>query len=630
MPALSQWTAVEESLLLKLLRRGRNALRLPGPLAEDSTAQTLHAMLLGFGAWIVFLVLVDLPTTPRFAGNAAVDVLLILTVSAALVLLYRGALRAASLVYLCGGWLTYTAFIILSGGIHSMVGSYYIVVSISSAWLFGYRVALGTAAVCLASLLVMAVLEVNGLPMPRYFPGPPFNTWNAWLGAMVLSAVPAARVLQILKEALTRSQKAEAVLQQHQERLEEIVRERTAEVVAARDRAEAANKSKSVFLANMSHELRSPLNTILLLSHPDWASTQNRDESAQDLHVIRHSAEHLLHLIDDVLDSARIEAGHVVVENAVVELRELIREVSDFMGLQAEQKSLDFSLEGSAGLPRLIWADGTKLRHVLINLLDNAIKYTEHGRVILRVGSRGAGSSGRLLLTFEIADTGVGIALRDQTRIFEPFTRVTNVAVTRGTGLGLSIVRQYLDMMGGTIRLTSVLGEGSHFFVDVPVDIAADPENVPAESNRLRVVGLAPGQPECRVLIVDDRAEDRSILRRILEQAGYRVQVSETGESGIDMFKVWRPHFIWMDRRLPAMDGLNVTRCIRGMDGGSGVKIVGLSASVFVSEREEMLAAGLDDFVRKPYLPREILDCMGRQLGVRYKYSESAVKSAGG
>jgi signal transduction histidine kinase/ActR/RegA family two-component response regulator len=630
MSALSQWTAAEGSLLLKLLRRGRNTLRLRGPLAGHSTAQTLYAMLLGFGAWIVFLVLVDLPTTPRLAGNAVVDVVLILTVSAALVLLYRGSLRAASLVYLCGSWLTYTAFIILSGGIHSMVGSYYIVVSISSAWLLGYRVALGTAAVCLASLLVMAVLEVNGLPMPRYFPGPPFSTWNAWLGAMVLSAVPAARVLQILKEALTRSQKAEAVLQQHQEHLEEIVRERTAEVVTARDRAETASRSKSVFLANMSHELRSPLNTILLLSHPDWASTQNRDESVQDLHVIRHSAEHLLRLIDDVLDSARIDAGHFVVENAVVDLRELIREISDFMGLQAEQKSLDFSLEESTGLPRFISADGTKLRHVLINLLDNAIKYTEHGRVILRVDSRSAGSSGRLLLTFEIADTGVGIALQDQTRIFEPFTRVSNVAVRRGTGLGLSIVRQYLNMMGGTIRLTSVLGEGSHFFVDVPVDIAVEPENVPAQTNGLRVIGLAPDQPECRVLIVEDRAADRSILRRLLEQAGFRVQLAETGESGIEMFKLWRPHFIWMDRRLPAMDGLKATRCIRAMDDGSSVKIVGLSASVFLSEREEMLNAGLDDFVRKPYLPREILDCMERQLGVRYKYSESAVKSAGG
>ena len=144
----------------------------------------------------------------------------------------------------------------------------------------------------------------------------------------------------------------------------------------------------------------------------------------------------------------------------------------------------------------------------------------------------------------------------------------------------------------------------------------------------LACVGLAPGQPEYRVLIVDDRVEDRSVLRRILEHAGFRVHAAETGESGIEMFKVWRPHFIWVDRRLPAMDGLTATRCIRAMDGGSDLKIVGLSASVFVSERAEMLAAGLDDFLRKPYLPREILDCMAQHLGVRYKYAESAVNSA--
>jgi signal transduction histidine kinase len=180
---------------------------------------------------------------------------------------------------------------------------------------------------------------------------------------------------------------------------------RTAELVEARDQAQAASLAKSVFLATVSHELKSPLNTILLLSNPDWVGTQDPTGSIQDLGVIRQSAEHLLHLIDDVLGSARIEAGHVVVENAVLDLRELIQEVSDLLCMRAGQKSLDFSLEESARLPCFISADGTKLRHVLINLLDNAIKYTDHGGVMLRVDSRGVGSTGRLLLTFEIADT---------------------------------------------------------------------------------------------------------------------------------------------------------------------------------------------------------------------------------
>ncbi|HKE27017.1 MAG TPA: ATP-binding protein [Bryobacteraceae bacterium] len=417
---------------------------------------------------------------------------------------------------------------------------------------------------------------------------------------------------------------------QHQENLEELVERRTTELVEARNQAQAASRAKSAFLATVSHELRSPLNTILLLSHPDWTGSHDLAECSQDLDVIRSSAEHLLRLIDDVLDSARIEAGQVTVENALLDLHDVIHEVSDLLRMRAEQKSLDFSVEESAELPRFISADAAKLRHILINLLDNAIKYTDHGKVVLRVDSRAVDSGGRLMLTFEIADTGVGIAQQDQIRIFEPFTRVTKVAASRGTGLGLSITRQYVGVMGGSIRLESVPGRGSHFFVDLPVELAAESENVTARSSGLRIVGLTSGQPECRVLIVEDRAEDRSILRRILEQAGFHVQVAETGESGIEMFKVWRPQFIWMDRRLPGMDGVKATRCIRTMDGGPDVKIVGLSASAFVSERDEMLAAGLDDFVRKPYLPREILDCMAQHLGVRYDYAESEVKSARG
>jgi signal transduction histidine kinase/ActR/RegA family two-component response regulator len=413
---------------------------------------------------------------------------------------------------------------------------------------------------------------------------------------------------------------------QRQENLEELVQQRTAELVEARDQAQAATRAKSAFLATVSHELKSPLNTILLLSNPDWAASHGPDESSQDVEVIRRSAERLLHLIEDVLDSARIEAGQVVVENAVLDLRDLILEVTDLLRIRAEQKSLDLLVEESAALPRFVLADAAKLRHVLINLLDNAIKYTHHGRVILRVESREVGSTGREMLTFEIADTGVGIASHDQRRVFEPFTRLNNGGTSRGTGLGLSITRQYVEMMGGAIRLESVLGHGSRFFVNVPVGPAPESEDDTLRASTLRIVGLTSGQPEFRVLIVEDRAEDRSIMRRILEQAGFRVQVAETGESGVDMFKAWKPHFIWMDRRLPGMDGLKAARCIRLMEGGSHVKIVGMSASVFVSEREEMLAAGLDDFVRKPYLPREVLDCMAQHLGVRYDYAESAVQ----
>jgi signal transduction histidine kinase/ActR/RegA family two-component response regulator len=551
-----------------------------------------------------------------------IGVPMILAPITALVLLRKNAVNAAGVVYLTGMWAAFTSIIVLNGGIHHVALAVYIALAVSAAWLFGYLAALFTAAVCVGATLVMAVLETYVMGPWHYLPGTAFGVWMLVAESTLMGVVPVTLMLSSLRRALAQSQRAEEELKVHQLHLEELVQQRTSELVEARDQAQAASQAKSAFLATVSHELKSPLNTILLLSNPDWIGSHDPGEANQELELIRHSAEHLLHLIDDVLDSARIEAGHVTVENGILDLYELIHEVSDLLRMRAEQKSLDFVVEESAGLSRFISADATKLRHILINLLDNAIKYTDHGKVVMRVDSRVVGSTGQQMLTFEITDTGIGIASQDQSRIFEPFTRLSKMAASRGTGLGLSITRQYLGMMGGNIRLESVLGKGSRFFVDVPVEIAAESENTPARISTFRIVGLTSGQPECRVLIVEDRAEDRSILRRILEQAGFRVQVAETGESGIEMFKVWRPHLIWMDRRLPGMDGVKATRCIRTMDGGCDVKIVGLSASVFVSEREELLAAGLDDFVRKPYLPREILDCMAQHLGVSYNYAE--------
>jgi CheY-like chemotaxis protein len=192
-----------------------------------------------------------------------------------------------------------------------------------------------------------------------------------------------------------------------------------------------------------------------------------------------------------------------------------------------------------------------------------------------------------------------------------------------GTGLGLSITRQYVNALGGCIQLAGVLGGGSRFCVGVPVDLVAEGDYDSARTTMPRIAGLATGQPEYRVLIIEDRSEDRMILCRLLEGAGFRVQATETGESGVEVFQAWRPHFIWMDRRLPLMDGLEAVRRIRSLDGGRDVKIVGFSASVFDSERTEMLAAGLDDFVRKPCSPNEILDCMSRHLGVQYRWSDN-------
>jgi signal transduction histidine kinase/ActR/RegA family two-component response regulator len=539
-----------------------------------------------------------------------------------LILLRKNAVRAAGIVYLTGMWVAFTTIITLNGGIHHVALAVYIALAVSAAWLFGYGAALWVAGVSLSATLAMAILETNGTGPWRPLPGTAFGIWMLVVESTLMGVVPVGLMLSSLRKALAESRQVAEKLKEHHERLEMVVEQRTAELVGARDEAQAASRAKSAFLATVSHELRSPLNTIIMLSDPMCINADVSESAREDLQLIQRSGVHLLHLINDVLDSARIEAGQIVVEKAPLDIHEVIHEIADLMQVRAEEKSLDLVIEEIPAAPRLVQTDGAKLRYILINLMDNAVKYTDHGRVALRSEVLPADSAQGWRLCFEIEDTGIGIASEDKSRIFEPFTRLGNVAARRGTGLGLSITRQYLTALGGSIRLESALGEGSRFFVEVPADLAPEGNFDSVRTGSPRLARLAAGQADCRVLIIDDRPEDRLVLRRLLEESGFHVRTAETGESGIDVFRTWQPRFIWMDRRLPLMDGLAATRRIRALDGGRDVKIVGVSASVFASECEEMLAAGLDDFVRKPYLPNEIFDCMARHLGVRYSRSD--------
>ncbi|MEI7457446.1 MAG: ATP-binding protein [Nitrosomonadales bacterium] len=428
---------------------------------------------------------------------------------------------------------------------------------------------------------------------------------------------------------LSERKKAENELKRYKDHLEEQVQQRTADLVLARDAAEAANRAKSIFLSSMSHELRTPLNAILgfsgLMCRDEMLSKAQRE----NLDIINRSGEHLLSLINDVLEVAKIEAGRVQVEREPVDLGALLRDVNDMMALRASEKGLQLLVDQSSEFPRYIMGDEARLRQVLINLVGNAVKFTSHGGITIRFGIKPMVLPERLLI--EIEDSGIGINPEDQQRIFEPFVQVGEPSTQKGTGLGLTLTRQFIQMMGGEISLESQAGRGSIFRVELPVEkVNASDVTKPEKIVQGEIVGLCAGQPVYRILIVEDQLENQLLLTKLMDQLGFEVKVAENGQLGVEQFLNWHPDLIWMDRRMPVMDGIEATRRIRALPGGGGVKIIAVTASAFMEQRAEMLEAGMDEFVRKPYRFNEIYECLSRHLGVQYRYAEVDEKSAAG
>ena len=423
-----------------------------------------------------------------------------------------------------------------------------------------------------------------------------------------------------LRTDITERKQTEEELRRYKDHLEEEVQQRTTDLVLARNAAEAANQAKSVFLASMSHELRTPLNAILGFSNMMRRDPHLPDALRQNLDIINRSGEHLLTLINNVLDMAKIEAGRVQLENAPFDLGAMVRDVTDMMDMRAQDKGLQLLLDQTSLFPRYIIGDEARLRQVLINLVGNAIKFTEQGGVTVRLGTR---NNKIAHLLIEVEDSGPGIAAEDQQRLFEPFIQLNGQGENKGTGLGLTITRQFVQMMGGHISLESTLGEGSMFRVDLPLMQATKDDIVKVNgSEKGAVVGLAPGQPEYRILIVEDQQENQMLLAKLMESVGFKVKVAENGKEGIQLFQSWQPHFIWMDHRMPVMDGLDAMKIIRDLPGGKEVKIVAVTASAFTEQRAELLSSGMDGFVRKPYRFNEIYECLSNQLGVRFVYED--------
>ena len=412
----------------------------------------------------------------------------------------------------------------------------------------------------------------------------------------------------------------EAELLKHQEHLAELVQERTAELAAARDLAQAANRAKSVFLANMSHELRTPLTAILGFTEILSRDPEIRGRSRDNLSIVMRSGEHLLALINDILDLSKIEAGRLEIDRRNVDMGELIGDVINMMRVRAETKRLRLILDQASGFPRFANTDPGKFRQILVNLISNAIKFTSAGQITLRLAAEPAAAGH--LLSIEVRDTGIGIKRDDLDRIFLPFEQTAGTAaLTEGTGLGLTITRQYVEILGGRIVVESEPGKGSCFRFTIPAG-RCDPDSArlpPGLDYPVRIAGPA---TVVRALIVEDQPENRLLIRHFLEPLDFQIREAVNGQEALAVFQEWQPQVIFMDRRMPVLDGLEATRKIRTLSGGAETVIIAVSARSFKEEQLEMLAAGCNGFIAKPFGSGDIMALLKQHLHLEFVYEE--------
>jgi PAS domain S-box-containing protein len=463
----------------------------------------------------------------------------------------------------------------------------------------------------MVNLLQQGAVEGQELQLRRRDGG---TLWVSISTRLVRDEAGRALFVETFATDISERKRVEAELRRHQDHLEDLVAERTAELTHAKEQAEVANQAKSTFLASMSHELRTPLNAVLGFAQLLQLDPALTPRQRQGIETIQHGGEQLLALINDILDLAKVEAGRLELAPAPVLLREFVRVIADIIRVKAEQKAVHFRCELAPGLPDGVGVDERRLRQVLLNLLSNAVKFTDRGEVCLRV-SLCSGSGAEAVLRFEVLDSGVGIEPQHLEKIFLPFEQVGDVLRRAGgTGLGLAISRQLVRAMDGEIRVESEAGRGSRFWFDLKLPVFEAQEA--GSATRVEIVGYQ-GERR-RVLVADDVPANRAMLVDLLGSLGFVVEEAADGEELLQRARAVKPDLVIADIVMPRLDGVQATQRLRRTPPLEAVPVLLVSATVSAAETARYLAIGANAFLPKPIDVRQLLQRIGELLKLEW------------